>query len=752
MEQEAPDLAPARQGIPMLAMFWRRKSLVLLGLVVGLILGALYFAKQKPVYQSSAQVLVIKKRQDALPIPGSEASLSYYDDYLATHMKLIKSPVIVRKAAARKEVQGLATLAGGDRTGTILGGLAVGRDKDPSGSVSNIFELSFRGPVAEDCPIIVNAVIDSYRDFLEENYHNVSRNTLKLITNAQDSLQNDKAKKQKEYEEFQINSPIVLRGKDGTNIHQERIGNIETRVSALVVRRAELRARLEAIERALKEKKSRAEVMALIATDKEKAGKDVGHQRLLEEQLLTLKLEKKLLEEDFGKDHPKVRNVTRRIELTEKLLQNESERQKEAFPQKPGAADRVEQYLRVLRNDLHDADISYEALTQVLEKEKAEVNKLARFEKKEKDLQKDIAQIDKFIDSTVTSLRQMNIVRDFGGYDAQTISPPSDGFKVAPNLVRYLGAAGVLGLFLGCGLAFLAEVTDKSFRTVEEVRRRLGLPVVGHIWHLTAAREPATNGTAGAGALDPMLCTYHEPKSVEAEAYRSLRTALYFSTSGEGHQVIQITSPAMGDGKTTLAANLAIAIGQSGKRVLLIDADFRRPRLHRVFGLAGDVGLASVLIGEAVLRSAIRETPVPGLSVLPCGPIPPNPAEVLTSPRFKELLDGIRKEYDFVVIDTPPLLAVTDPCVVAPRVDGLYLTLRLSKNGRPQAERAREILTTLGAKVLGVVINDLPKKAGAAGYGYGEYLYGYSQEYTSTEEDEAVSANGVAVTKTDSDN
>jgi capsular exopolysaccharide synthesis family protein len=346
----------------------------------------------------------------------------------------------------------------------------------------------------------------------------------------------------------------------------------------------------------------------------------------------------------------------------------------------------------------------------------------------------------------------MNIVRDFGGYDAQTISPPGVGFKVAPSAVRYLGAAGVLGLFLGCGLAFLAEVTDKSFRTPEEIRRRLGLPVVGHIWHLTAARTAEANGPAAAGALNPLLCTYYSPQSVEAEAYRSLRTALYFSTSGEGHKVIQITSPGMGDGKTTLAANLAITIGQSGKRVLLIDADFRRPRLHRVFGLAGDVGLASVMIGEAVLRSAIQETPVPGLSVLPCGPIPPNPAELLTSPRFKELLDAIRKEYDFVVIDTPPLLAVTDPCVVAPRVDGLYLTLRLSKNGRPQAERAKEILTTLGAKVLGVVINDLPKRSGAGGYGYGEYLYGYSQGYSSSEEDDAVPANGVAVTKTDSGN
>src|SRR5260370_32163670 len=147
----------------------------------------------------------------------------------------------------------------------------------------------------------------------------------------------------------------------------------------------------------------------------------------------------------------------------------------------------------------------------------------------------------------------------------------------------------------------------------------------------------------------------------------------------------------MGGGKSTLAANLAISIAQSGRKVVVVDADFRRPRLHTLFGLTAEVGLASVIVGGTELADAVRPSAVEGISVLPCGPRPLNPAELLTSPRFEELLGQLRQRYDFVIIDTPPLLAVTDPCVVAPRVDGVLHTIRISRNGRPATERPKHL-------------------------------------------------------------
>jgi capsular exopolysaccharide synthesis family protein len=225
-----------------------------------------------------------------------------------------------------------------------------------------------------------------------------------------------------------------------------------------------------------------------------------------------------------------------------------------------------------------------------------------------------------------------------------------------------------------------------------------------------------------------MLSAFYRPKSIEAEAYRGIRTALYFSMRGENHKVIQITSPDMGDGKSTLISNLAVSIAQTGKKVLLVDADFRRPRIHKVFGITAKVGLASVINSETEIADAIRPTVIPNLSILPCGPHPDNPAELLTQPRFKELLDLLREQYDFVLIDTPPILAVTDPCVVVPHVNGVVLTIRIGKNVRMHATRAKEILSGLGANVLGVVVNEVNLNA-SSDYGYAGYRYGYGYTY-----------------------
>ncbi|MCA9247239.1 MAG: CpsD/CapB family tyrosine-protein kinase, partial [Planctomycetales bacterium] len=216
------------------------------------------------------------------------------------------------------------------------------------------------------------------------------------------------------------------------------------------------------------------------------------------------------------------------------------------------------------------------------------------------------------------------------------------------------------------------------------------------------------------------------PGSSRSESYRAVRTALYFSTRGEEHTVFQVTSPNAGDGKTTLASNLAISFAQTGDRTLLIDADLRKPRVHRLFALDAENGLAAVIDGAVDVADAIVESAVPGLHLLPAGKTPRNPAELLTKPRFQELINLVRDQYDYVIVDTPPLLAVTDPCVVAPRVDGVLLTIRITKQGRPQAERAKAILSSLKTKLLGVVVNDADDALRGAGYGYG---YGYGRNY-----------------------
>jgi len=289
----------------------------------------------------------------------------------------------------------------------------------------------------------------------------------------------------------------------------------------------------------------------------------------------------------------------------------------------------------------------------------------------------------------------------------------------------------LLGLAGGVGLAYLAELSDQSFRSADDLRRRLQLPIVGLIPKLSKESPVVRPGLIEGAVLAPILCAHHVPRSFMAEAYRGVRTGLFFGTHGKGHTVIQVTSPNMADGKSTLAANLAVSIAQADKTVLLIDADFRRPTLHKIFDIASERGFSGVLKGDTDLTDVIKPSGVERLSILPCGQVPVNPAELLSLPILKETLELFREQYDFVIIDSPPLLVVTDPCMVAPLVDSVILTIRPSKTARPASLRAKEILTTLGANILGVVVNDVTEQDANYGYGYG---YGYGSGYTKEKE------------------
>jgi capsular exopolysaccharide synthesis family protein len=729
----------------------RRKSLVALGLVTGLVIGTLYYVQQSPVYRSDAQVLVIKKQPDAMPLTGADSRLSYYEDYLSTHQVLITSPLIIGKAIEKPELRGLSTLAGvSDATKLIKTSLTVTREKDTGGTNStNILNLSFRGKASPECGVILNGVIDSYKEFLDDTYKKVNDNSHELITKARDILQRDLAEKEKEYAEFREDAPLWLKGKEGANVHVERLANIEARRAVYLVRRTELQGRLNSIDKALKEGRSREALIATLPDLPTRPGEASRHSgATLEDHLLPLLQQEQALMEDFGSDHPQLVALRHRIQVTRDFFAKPAS----ARGQAPGSdvgddaiagLDPLELYVRSVKQELKEIDVSDQLFDELSRSEEEAARKLTKLEVKGEALRSAIAQLRQLCDTTINRLKEVNLVREYGGFDARIIAPASAGWKVEPRAVPIFTAAALLGLLGGIGLAYLADRSDRSFRTPEEIRRRLGLPVVGHIPLITVREEELPAAEAGRPQLDPVLCTYFRSQSHEAESYRGVRTALYFSMHGKQHKVIQITSPSMGDGKTTLAANLGISIAQSGKRTVLIDADFRRPRLHKLFGLSARVGLASVIDGEAELMEAIQESAVEGLSLIPCGPVPPNPAELLTSPRFKELLEAIREQYDFVIVDTPPLLAVTDPCVVAPRVDGVLLNIRVSKNARPNAERAKEILNTLGVTVVGIVVNGLDGGSGSEyGYAHYQYNYGYANGYHAREGDDSRPQNG----------
>jgi len=272
-----------------------------------------------------------------------------------------------------------------------------------------------------------------------------------------------------------------------------------------------------------------------------------------------------------------------------------------------------------------------------------------------------------------------------------------------------------VGLLLGVALAFLREYLDDSIRSKDDVEAALGtVPVITIVPRVEDWKDPEKTE----------LVTIEQPKSAAAEAYRTLRTSVQFVGLDRAIRVVQLTSPVAAEGKTTTSANLGVALARAGKRVVMVDWDLRRPRIESFFGVDNSIGFTNVVVGDTSLADAVQRVPnEPRLAVLPSGPPPPNPSELLTTKRASDILTALGEEADYVIVDCPPLLPVTDAIIVAGLVDATILVVTANSTTKRQAASAVELLRQIDAPMVGSVLNGA---RGGAAYGYG---YGYSYAY-----------------------
>ncbi len=318
---------------------------------------------------------------------------------------------------------------------------------------------------------------------------------------------------------------------------------------------------------------------------------------------------------------------------------------------------------------------------------------------------------------------------------------------ISPHFTTNAAGGVGAGLALGLALAFLLGRLDRRLKSVAEVERT-GLTILGILPRIEEGVESQPvyakgNGKRRRRAAAPKpgasrdLFVHTHPMSAAAECCRTIRTNLTFMSADDPIRALVVTSASPREGKTTVTANIAISLAQSGKRVLLVDTDLRRPRVHRAFGVSGARGATNVIVGEARLTDVVSSTDVPNLDVLACGPIPPNPSELLHSQRFGELVSEALEHYDRVIFDSPPLGAVTDAAVLAPQVDATLLVVKAHETTRDALASALRQLRDVGAHVAGGVLNDLdPRRKGYAG---GDYYYYYRREgyYYADEERDA---------------
>jgi capsular exopolysaccharide synthesis family protein len=300
--------------------------------------------------------------------------------------------------------------------------------------------------------------------------------------------------------------------------------------------------------------------------------------------------------------------------------------------------------------------------------------------------------------------------------------PLIPGQPISPVVPLNIGLGGVAGLLLGVILAIGREQLDRSIKTPEDLEETHGLVFLGLLPSTEMGGKDKRGKPIPANPLvTPELIVHYEPVSGTAEAARALRTNILYMSPDRPYQTLLVTSAGPSEGKTTVASCIAVAMAHAGNRVVLLDCDMRRPRVHKVFGLRNDLGVTTALVDPSTVDDIVHETVVPNMSVICTGPIPPNPSELLHSESFARLLNELKSRFDRIIIDSPPIVPVTDAAILATQVDGTILIVRAQKTSRDLVRRAKRALSDVGAHMVGAVLNavelDRPE------YGYYRYQY-----------------------------
>lgn len=755
-EQDQP--APATQednGHDILRVLWRWKGLPILGSIIGLVAGYFYFLKLPPTYVSSALVQVVYPSAESPGLDSLESPDGIRGKTRLDESMIIRSDRVIDLAIEHSDLKSQAKLkdmSDPQIRAWIAGHLTVqpaGRDASTA-----LMEIRFECQDQELCQAVIDSVIAGYDQYLSEAYRNLGSEVVKVVTQAQDTLRKNYEDLSKKNSEFRMKAPLVWLGEEGTNHFAENCLQIKKAINEIDIESERIDGTLRHITQVEKLGRSADAILIMLAADGTMQG--IPGLELLENkdkekdqkapltqtkpalpytsqerraELVEMQMKMQELLDTVGEGHPAVATMRRKIELlnqhvasmanAERTLQSEMNKHT-VSPEKMTPQQRLNLWKSTLEERFASLQRQKDGLQKLANDNEQKSKELGEYLSQNRLLKSELESVQGLLDGYTNTLNRIQILPQENRRTLETLTPPGVGGFAGPTLTPYLVGGSAMGFILMAGLALLLDFADKSFRSPDEIARSLGIPILGHIPSMSLSR-----GDKKYPQFDPALCTATGTSAAGAEAFRSVRTGLYFTESSAGHRVIQVTSPVPGDGKSTVAANLAIAIAQSGRSVLLVDADMRRPRIGKLLGISTQIGLADVIQGSSELDAVTNQTPIANLSVIACGHQAANPSELLSHSGFAKFVSAVREKYEFVIIDTPPVLAVSDPCSVACRADGVLLTVRLRRNAKPLATQAVRALEAVGARPLGVIVNGVANNVSYeyryADYGYGSY-------------------------------
>ena len=695
------------------ALILRRKGLIATCLLVSLGVATVYNYTTRPVYRGTVQILIDKAIPKVLPIREMmEPGVSDFQ----TEYQLIRGRALLEKVVAKLDLQMNPELA----TGPTMSPWERFQRKfltstptppiDSDGIPLTPAVAALRSRIGVD-PMpggrLVNLRFDAYdpglaarvANTLAETYIEESVNFRFSTTTAASSFLGEQVTEQKRRLEMAETALAEFRKKHGLIDVNDQNGGSSDQAQALdsaVMSARMQRIAKESLFNQLKgmtpqQLASSAGVMASPAVQE-------ARQKVSAAQAVVAQLS-----ETFGDRHPDMVQAKATLRDAEEKLKSE-----------------CQSYVRSLQGEYQVAASQEATLAANLESTRRHTLDSSGVMVELGVLKREVEAQKQLVDSLMGRAKETGLETELKSTNVRIMERaevPSGPFL--PKRNRNLQLAFVIGLALGVGLTLLFEQLDNTIKTPDDVKEHLGLPFLGMVPDVNVKTSPA--GTR------PSPLIMKSPQSAVAEAYRVVRTNLVFSSAESTGRVFLVSSANPGEGKTTTTVNLASSLAMSGARVLAVDADLRRPTMHQHFGVNKAPGLSDLIVGKCQPSEAVQDTRFKGLQVLPCGYIPPNPAELLASPSMRQIVAALRTHYDWVLIDTPPILAMADTPVLASLVDGLVLVTAAEVTPRPSILRAVDQIHKVNGKVVGVVLNKVNLERNAYYYSqyYGEYYRSY---------------------------
>ena len=693
-----------------IAIVLRRKWLVLTLFLVTF-LSTFYFTLRKPPVYESKATIIINKLSSA--IPGMELGYSNTND-ITNHTMILKSRKLLEKVGENFTSADVESV-GVTKKSSIISKVSSAITIVPVKS-SNIIEIRSKTNIGYSAALFANKVAEAYIQF---NIEDRRREASSVREFAEEQMQVVK-KKLKSAEDDICNYQQTHRAfglKKETEVFIEQLAELQVLYEKAKIERKGVEKNLEAVK------------LQLTVEQKEllKTSTDISLPLLenLKTSLSELEKDKaSLLIQHYAEDDPQIIQIDNRIEEVKKkinetivsLLQNRGQ---------INALTQIQTFL-LKSIQLHiDVDIAkakesaYRGLVNVYEGKfngiPPQQIELARMERQKKANESIYMMLlEKAEEAKISEASEVGTVSML---DRARIPSKENRKKKTVNLM--LGF--IMGLIISMGVAFVIEYFDTSLKGVEDIEKELKLSVLASI--------PSIGRDGKKGELKEIegrLITNYKPLSAISESYRSMRTNLQSASVNGEMQTLVVTSSVLKEGKTLTASNLAITEAQAGRKTVLVDTDLRRPMIHHLFKLKKDDRISKVLTGDLKLDDAIKKTKIANLSVITSGPIPSNPQELLDSEKMKSVLQELKMRFDKIVMDSPPLIAVTDPIIIGKEVDGMVFVVRSGKTVREIVERSINNVRYAKINLLGCVLNDVDMR-----HTYGSYNYYYNYYYYS---------------------